>query len=80
MKLATESFQTYIVKEPVEIETDDYPELEGMSLDEIKNYITDNLDDMAPTSDSFYGSLDEEIMDRDYIKEKTYNNEYSVVF
>jgi hypothetical protein len=77
MKLATESFQTYIVKEPVEIETDDYPELEGMSLDEIKNYITDNLDDMAPTSDSFYGSLDEE-MDR--IKEKTYNNEYSVVF
>ena len=35
----TESFCTWVIREPVEIDTDNYPELEGMSQDEAINYV-----------------------------------------
>ncbi len=34
----TESFCTWVIREPVEIDTDNYPELEGMSENEAKEY------------------------------------------
>ena len=55
----TESFCTWVIREPVEIDTDNYPELEGMSEDEAKEYIRENASEMAPTSDWAESLMDE---------------------
>lgn len=73
----TLSYITYVVKEGVTIDLDDYPELEGMSNDEIIEYLDDNSDDMKPTNEDSYYTLSEELVDKDNIKEKIYDEHYS---
>jgi hypothetical protein len=41
-----ESQTTYLTRESIEIDTDNYPELSNMTEDEVKNYITENAWDM----------------------------------
>lgn len=76
----TESYTTWLVKEPVEIDTDNYPEMDGMSEDEVKEYIRENLYDMKATNDEWYGSLGEEIDQMDTRRDKIYNEESDVIF
>ena len=76
---ATESYTTWLVREPVEIDTDNYPEMEGMSEDEAKDYIRENFWDMEPTDDS-YESLGEELNEMDVRRDKIYNEETDVIF
>ena len=75
----TEGYNTWIVKEPVEINTDDYPELEGMSKEEIEKYLTQNASEMRSSegddADSY--SLYDECFDQDDKRVKEYNNEVS---
>jgi len=75
----TEGYNTWIVKEPVEINIDDYPELEGMSKEEIEKYLTENADKMKSSegddADSY--SLYDECFDQDERRTKEYNNEVS---
>ena len=75
----TEGYNTWIVKEPIEIDTADYPELEGLSKDEIEKYLTANADSMKSSggdeADTY--SLYDECFDQDEIRTKEYNNEVS---
>lgn len=76
----TESYVTWMVKEPIEIDTDNYPELEGKTLEEVKDYIRENIWDMKPTNEDHYESLGEELQDTDIRRDKIYNEEVDVIF
>lgn len=77
----TESFSTYIVKGPLEIDTDKYSELEGMNEEQVKEYISENLWEMKPTEeDSWYDSLGDELRDKDIVKEKFSDEDDGVIF
>lgn len=76
----TESYSTWIVREPVEIDTDNYPELEGKTDEEIKEYIRENMWDMKPTNDEYYESLGEELTQTDIRRDKIYGEETGVIF
>ena len=75
----TEGYSMWIVKKPIEIDTDDYPELKGLSNDEIEKYLTDNATEMKSTSgdepDSY--SLYDECYEQEDIRNKETNNEVS---
>lgn len=73
----TESYTTYIVREGITIDLDDYPELEGMTNEEIVDYLEDNSSDMKPQNDEFYDSLSDELFEKDIIKDKVYGEEFS---
>lgn len=59
-----ETFTTTATREHIEIDTDNYPELEGMTEDEISDYIDEHVWDMKPTEDGIYSSLGEELSDQ----------------
>lgn len=75
-----ESYSTYLVKESVEISVDDYPELNGMNEEEMKNYISENWHDMKPVNQEYYESLFEECSDSDIIRDKITNEEFECKF
>lgn len=62
---AVEEYTTINYREYVEVDTNNYPELEGMSEDEVSEYILNNAWDMKPTDDSLYETLGEELLDKD---------------
>ncbi len=61
---AEETFTTTLTRETIIIDTDDYPELEGMDEDQISDYIDENAWSMKPTEDGIYSSLGEELSDQ----------------
>jgi len=72
---ATEGYSTYIVREPIELNVEDYPELAGMDRKEAIDYIESNAWEMKPTNEEgYYESLGEELNDMDIRREKL-NNE-----
>jgi hypothetical protein len=76
-----EGFHMTVWKEPVEIETDNYPELEGMSKEEAIDYIRENCDEMANTdgtTDPGSYSLYEELMEQDVDMEKEKNYDWDI--
>ncbi len=73
----TESYTTYIVREAITIDLDDYPELEGMTNDEIVYHLDGNSPDMKSTNEDKYDSLSDELIEQDMIREKIYNEEFS---
>ena len=77
---ATESYTTWMVREPIEIDTDNYPELEGMSKDEVKEYIRDNYYEMKPTNEEWFADLGEELNQMDIRRDKIYGEESDVIF
>ena len=61
-----ETFTTTITRESMEIDTNDYPELEGMTEDEVSDYIDNHVWDMkALDNTGLYSSLGEKLMDQD---------------
>ena len=62
---AQETFTTTVTRSSIVINTEDYPELEGMNENEISDYIDNNVWDMKPTSDGVYSSLGEELSETD---------------
>ena len=77
---ATESYTTWLVREPVEIDTDNYPELEGMTEEEIKEYIRENYYEMKPTNEEWFADLGEELNQMDIRRDKIYGEEMSIIF
>ena len=65
-----EYYSTMLVREPVTINVEDYPELNGMSEDEMKYYISSNWDDMKSTNEQWYETLYEECTQSDVVREK----------
>lgn len=76
----TESYTTWILREPVEIDTDNYPELEGKTEEEIKEYIRENSYEMAPTSTDYYETLYDELYESDIRRDKIYGEETGIIF
>jgi len=77
----TESYSTWIVRESVELNVEDYPELKGMSVEEMEEYISENWDSMKPTDEnSFYDSLLEQCRDADLVRDKITNEDYECRF
>lgn len=66
---AVEYYNTMLVRESVEINVEDYPELNGMSEEEMQQYISENWSDMKPAN-SVYDSLYEECTQSDITREK----------
>ena len=61
-----ETFTTTITRESMIIDTNDYPELEGMTEDEVSDYIDNNVWDMKSLDNTgLYSSLGEKLMDQD---------------
>lgn len=77
---ATESFVTWLVREPVQIDTNNYPELEGLSDDEVEEYIRENAYDMRPTNEDFYESLGEELENMEVRRDKIHSQESDIIF
>lgn len=75
----TEGYDTWIVKNPVEIDTDSYPELQGLNEDEIIEYLKNNADNMKSSdgSDPEEWSLYDECQEQTDLKVKESNNEVS---
>jgi hypothetical protein len=60
-----ETFTTTITRESMVIDTEDYPELRGLTEDEISDYIDENVWNLKPVNSDIYSSLGEELMDKD---------------
>ena len=76
----TESYSTWVVRESMEINIADYPELEGMTEEEMKDYIMSNASDMKPTNDEYYSDLYDELNQADVIREKITDEDSEICF
>lgn len=63
----------------LEIETDNYPELKGMTDSEMEEYITENVWDMAPPTPTRFDSIADELYN-DFEVEKWSDPEGGHVF
>jgi len=70
---ATEYYETSITREPVELNLDDYPELEGMTTQEAIDYVESNAWEMVSSNPDMYESLGEELNDMDIRRDKITN-------
>jgi hypothetical protein len=75
----TESYSTWVVRESLEINVENYPELEGMTEEEMTDYIMSNASDMKPTNDDYYSDLYEELMAMDVVRDKITGEESEIV-
>lgn len=76
-----ESFTTYVFRESLTINTDDYPELQGMTEEEAKEYIKENAYEMAPPSDfDWADNLSDALEQQDAIREKITDNDFEIHF
>ena len=75
-----EYYNTMLVKEPVEINVEDYPELNGMSGDEMKEYIASNASEMKPTNEEWYDSLYDELIGEDVVRDKITDENSEIEF
>jgi 1,2-phenylacetyl-CoA epoxidase PaaB subunit len=75
----TESYSTWVVHESVEITVADYPELEGMTEEEMTDYIMSNSYDMKATNSEWYDSLHDELVGMDVVRDKITNEESEIV-
>jgi hypothetical protein len=73
----TEEFTTYVVREPITIDLDDYPELEGMTNNELITYLEGNSSDMKAQDSDNYDSLSDELIDMEILQDKIYGDTYS---
>jgi len=75
-----EYYNTMVVREAVEINVEDYPELNGMTEEEMQNYISENWNEMKPTDDEYLESLREECSESDVVREKITGEEQECRF
>jgi hypothetical protein len=75
----TESYSTWVVRESIEINIENYPELAGMTEEEMNDYIMSNASDMKPTNSEYYDSLFEELLGMDVVREKITGEDNEIV-
>ena len=74
---ATEYYETSLTREPIELNIEDYPELEGMTAEEAIDYVESNAWEMAAT-DSDYDSLADELNSQDIRRDKITNESQEI--
>ena len=76
-----ESHSRAVWYSPVVINVSDYPELDGMTEEEIKDYIKENFWDMKPSDDeSWSENLYDELTEGDITKDKIYDEQKELFF
>lgn len=75
-----ESYVHYMSKGPILISADTHPELEGMTLEEMKEYIKDNAYDMAAVDSEYCENIVEELGECDTVKDKYLDEEQNIFF
>ena len=77
---ATESYCSYIIREDITIDVNDYSELEGMTDEEIIDYIESKSERMFKKDDeeNVY-SLWDEMMEQDIRRDKITGEEFGVI-
>jgi hypothetical protein len=76
----TESFVTWVVRDSIKINVEDYPELNGMSEEDMKDYIMSNAPEMKPTNEEWADSLYDELMSADVVRDKITDEDSEIVF
>jgi hypothetical protein len=74
---ATEYYETSIVREPIELNIEDYPELAGMTTEEAIDYVESNAWEMKSTDDD-YDSLADQLNDQDIRRDKITNESQEI--
>lgn len=72
-----ETYTTTIIREAFEIDTEEYPDLEGLNEDEISDYIDNNVWDMVAIDRYIYSSLAEQLSQATPENEDISDEEYS---
>lgn len=71
----------WLVKDSIEIDSDEYPELQGLSDEAAQKYIEENRWDMkAPSSCDWADSLGDALEQQDIIRDKETGNETYIEF
>jgi hypothetical protein len=80
MKIAlTKSFRTYVVYGYKEFDPTDYPEFNGMSEDEIVNYINENSEEFNLNDSNEDNIMSDLEYNCDIVKDKEYDEEYEII-
>lgn len=74
---ATEYYETSITREPIELNIEDYPELAGMTAEEVIDYVESNAWEMKATNED-YDSLEEELNSQDIRRDKITNESQEI--
>ena len=75
----TESYSTWVVRESIELNIEDYPELMGMNGDEIRDYIKCNSGYMK-SNDEYSDSLYDELIQKDVVRDKITDEDWDIHF
>lgn len=75
-----ESYVHCMTRGPISISAETHPELKGMSLEEMKDYVRDNAHDMAALEPRWNESLRDELMQCDVVKDKYMDEMESIFF
>ena len=71
----------WIVHDSIDINVDEYPQLKGMTQDEMQDYIKQNASDMqAPSSCDWADSLYDALYQQDVVREKDSGGDAFVYF
>lgn len=74
----TKNYRVYEVYDTIEINKEDYPELEGLSDEEALEYLQENLHEFE-IKGGYEGSLSNEFeFGKDVIKDDQYDDEYEL--
>ena len=76
----TESYVTWVVRDSIKINVEDYPELNGMSEEDMKDYIMSNASEMKPTNEDWYDSLYDELIGEDVVRDKITDENSEITF
>jgi hypothetical protein len=76
-----ESQSLWVVRDSIEITVEEYPELEGKSMEEIEEYIKENAHEMkSPECCEWADSLGDALDQQDIIREKDMGSELVTYF
>lgn len=75
-----ESYVHYMSKGPIFISAETHPELEGMTLEEMKEYIKDNAYEMESINSDYCENIIEELKECDVVKDKYLDEEENIFF
>lgn len=76
---AKESYSTVLTREPLVIDTDNYPELRDLTEKEAKDYILNHVFEMRSISGD-YDNLADELNNQDISREKIYGEDFNFSF
>jgi len=75
----TETETHFTQKVAVIVNEDTHPELKGMTLDEMKKYVEENISNMKPTAPEYFSNLEDEVMCAEEEWDRYYNESSQTV-